>query len=146
MTLRRLLPSLCALTVSAGCGGKEHRVQTPAHRPDHDLDDGCTATERADRKGEGTVVLVGHGAVQDLVLTPYAPDGTAAAPVKPSAEGRVKAGIYQVPGGSWTRTAASFPVCSMIRRRRRASSRTGTGRRSDGIPGRLRLGAARQEA
>lgn len=48
-------------------------------------------------QGEGRIVIVGDGAVGELMLAPY-PSGQT---VRPSADGRVRAGIYKVPGGTF---------------------------------------------
>ena len=53
--------------------------------------------------GMGTVTLAGGAPVGELVLEPLGADGKAdaAGAVRPDAKGRVKAGIYKVPGGSF---------------------------------------------
>ena len=117
MRTHKLLPALCAFALSFGCDkGKNPDSPTPSTTkapagpntnaaPNAAADtSGGSAPKEANEPvtGGGTVVVVGDTPVQELELAPYssAPDGGAAI-IKPDAKGRVKAGIYKVPGGSY---------------------------------------------
>ena len=85
-----------ASAIVAACGGGD----TPAAEtsPSAELvEGGAEVIQEPLAKGQGRVVIVGEGAAGDLVLTPH-PSGP---DVRPTADGRVRAGIYKVPGGTY---------------------------------------------
>ncbi|HRE90328.1 MAG TPA: N-acetylmuramoyl-L-alanine amidase [Myxococcota bacterium] len=89
-----------------GCGGKVAETAETASSTAPAPDDGGGGAKAEDGAGSeqpqdglGRVVLAGSAPVDGLVLEPYGVEGVSA--VKPDAQGRVKAGIYKVPGGSY---------------------------------------------
>ena len=101
-----LLSCVSALVLVAGCGKAQQSSPPPTTAPAPSVNTSDAPPPSAPAEpaaGVGTIVVVGDTLVQDLALTPYptAPGSAAGPVVKPDAQGRVKVGIYQVPGGSY---------------------------------------------
>ncbi len=115
----KLFPALCAFVLSAGCGkGKSPEGTSPSSttataQPNTTAapsvagdtsgasDASATQEPKEPAAGDGTIVVVGDTNTQELVLTSYSTASDGAATIKPDAQGRVTAGIYKVPGGSY---------------------------------------------